>query len=446
MHFYCSKRTLVRIITFFLALILTLSLLLGIRYLENRSHQREREYGYLQSVEDLYGYLSSISSTLTKGTYCASPNMLSTFSALLWRDAGFAKEALTSLPVKQFELENTFKFISQVGDYAVNLSKKIREGESLTEDEIKTLRSMKNYCGELLGELFVLQEIVRQGGVDYGSVGSYGEEDFTDFGGGFKNFEESLGEFPSLIYDGPFSDHILQKEPVMLKGQTDVSREQARTIAAKAAGVDRGSLIDGGDEEGKMPSYCFSTEDRSVSIGVTKSGGFITYCLQSRPVGEQALSIEEGLEKAGEYLKKMEIRSIKHSYYEVNNGILSINYAYDADGILCYPDLIKVGVALDDGEIISFHQRGFLSNHRERKLNSPKLTQEAAAKKLSPLLTVKRCRLTVIPSEGLNELLCYEFLCEGSAGEEILVYLNTESGEEEQILILLTDEHGTLTV
>ena len=446
-----TKRALVRIITFITALVIVLAALFGINYSENQNYKRTQEYTYLQSVEDLYTYLSNINSTLTKGMYCASPQMLSTLSSMLWRDAGFAKSSLSLLPIEYFELGNTYKFISQVGDYAVSLSKKVSNGEEITEEDAQTLRTMKSYCDDLLGSLFVLQEIVRQGQISYEEVAeeinSYqADQNFASFGNGFKDFEESLGEFPSLIYDGPFSDHILQKEPTMLKGQNDITREQARSIAAKAAGLSEKELTDAGDEEGKMPSYCFTNSDGSVSVGVTKAGGFVTYFTSSKNAEEQKLSAEEGIQKAKEYLKEHGITSMATSYYEISNCIMTINFAYQKDNITYYPDLIKVSVALDDGEIVSFHQRGYLSNHREREFSSPKITQEQAAKKLSPLLTVNQCKLTVIPTQGLNEVFCYEFSCQGTNGEDILVYLNTDTGAEEQLLILLTSENGTLTV
>ncbi len=446
-----TKRALVRIITFITALVIVLAALFGINYSENQNYKRTQEYTYLQSVEDLYTYLSNINSTLTKGMYCASPQMLSTLSSMLWRDAGFAKNSLSLLPIEYFELGNTYKFISQVGDYAVSLSKKVSNGEEITEEDAQTLRTMKSYCDDLLGSLFVLQEIVRQGQISYEEVAeeinSYqADQNFASFGNGFKDFEESLGEFPSLIYDGPFSDHILQKEPTMLKGQNDITREQARSIAAKAAGLSEKELTDAGDEEGKMPSYCFTNSDGSVSVGVTKAGGFVTYFTSSKNAEEQKLSAEEGIQKAKEYLKEHGITSMATSYYEISNCIMTINFAYQKDNITYYPDLIKVSVALDDGEIVSFHQRGYLSNHREREFSSPKITQEQAAKKLSPLLTVNQCKLTVIPTQGLNEVFCYEFSCQGTNGEDILVYLNTDTGAEEQLLILLTSENGTLTV
>lgn len=50
--------------------------------------------------------------------------------------------------------------------------------------------------------------------------------------------------------------------------------------------------------------------------------------------------------------------------------------------------------------------------------------------------------MAVIPSEGLREIACYEFSCIGRDDEQVLVYVNIETGEEEQILILLQDDTG----
>ena len=54
--------------------------------------------------------------------------------------------------------------------------------------------------------------------------------------------------------------------------------------------------------------------------------------------------------------------------------------------------------------------------------------------------------LAIIPSEGLNEILTYEFLCENQQGAEVLVYVNALTGKEEQILIIQKTKDGILTV
>lgn len=451
MHIHLSRRTFVRIITFVTAAILALGILLGTHYSENQQLKRAREYTYLQSIEDLYSYVNNINSTLTKGVYCSSPQMLNTLASMLWRDAGFAKNSLAQLPVEYFQLGGTYKFISQLGDYAVSLSRKVSAGETITEEEAQVLQSMRDYCNDLLGSLYVLQEIVRQGNISYekanAEISAYSDSiQPIDFGDGFKDFEESLGEFPSLIYDGPFSDHILQKDPLMLKGQAEISREQAREAAANASGIPAGELKDAGDEDGRMPSYCFETSDQSVDIGVTKAGGFITYFTTSYQAGEQKLSPEEGIAKAQEYLASHSITSVATSYYEISNGVMTINFAYTANSVIYYPDLIKVSVALDTGNIVSFHQRGYLANHQDRGALTPAISEQQASQKLSRMLTAEQAKLAVIPTESLDEKLCYEFKCTGQNGENILVYINAMTGEEEQLLILLISENGTLTM
>ena len=55
-------------------------------------------------------------------------------------------------------------------------------------------------------------------------------------------------------------------------------------------------------------------------------------------------------------------------------------------------------------------------------------------------------RLALIPSPGQNELLTYEFKCLGRNNQNVLVYVNATTGEEEQILILVINENGVLTV
>ena len=107
---------------------------------------------------------------------------------------------------------------------------------------------------------------------------------------------------------------------------------------------------------------------------------------------------------------------MKDSYYEVANGICTMNFAYEQDGVTCYPDLVKVGVALDTGSVVFFDARGYLMNHQEREFSAPMLTDTTAREILSPSLTVQSQNMAVIPTSGMNEAYCYEFLCEGREG------------------------------
>lgn len=163
-------------------------------------------------------------------------------------------------------------------------------------------------------------------------------------------------------------------------------------------------------------------------------------------VDEPTLSDNDAISRAMAFLNKLGIMSMQSTYYEISNNVLTVNLAYSQDGILMYTDLIKIGVALDNGEILSFDARGFLVNNRSRSFNTPSLTQEQAQKSLSPELSVESAQLCVIPSGGLNEIFCYEFKCSASDNQPVLVYVNADTGSEEQILLLLISENGQLTI
>ena len=61
--------------------------------------------------------------------------------------------------------------------------------------------------------------------------------------------------------------------------------------------------------------------------------------------------------------------NMKETYYLKQDGIVTINYAYNQDGVIMYPDLIKVKVALDNGEILGIETTGYLNNHTQRDVS-----------------------------------------------------------------------------
>ena len=228
----------------------------------------------------------------------------------------------------------------------------------------------------------------------------------------------------------------------MLRNEKIIDRNEATRLAKKLAIGEDIKLLT--EEEGKMPSYVFGSDDRTVAV--TKAGGMYSYMLGSRTVGKPEITAAEAMKKAREYLTAIGVRNVTDSYYEIRSGICVINFAAEQNGVTMYTDLIKVGVALDNGEVLSFDMRGYLTNHTIRELPSPKISGEYAMTLVSGNLTPISSKLCVIPSSGQNEIFCYEVRCTGKEGENILVYLNAETGREEQILILKIGSSGVLTV
>ncbi len=137
---------------------------------------------------------------------------------------------------------------------------------------------------------------------------------------------------------------------------------------------------------------------------------------------------------------------MSETYYMKNNGVCTINFAYKFADTLVYTDLIKVCVALDNGAVCGFDARNYLMNHHEREVPQALLSRAEGLQSVSPKLSVVSARRVIIPSSGGEQLACYEYNCRGQDNERVLVYINLQTGAEEQILILIEDENGTLTM
>ena len=437
-----TKRGFVRTMAFSIASIAALSVFAGMEYSKRVSAARSLEYSYMRAVEDLSLNLDNIRNNLEKGMYTNSVTMLSNLSNKLTSDAATAKSALSQLPIAELDLEQTYRFLSQVGNYSKSLAEKCAAGGTLTDEEKANITALYNYAVNLSGSMWQVEEKIRDGDIIFGAVNSLDANEAVTVTDGFKDFENLDNNYPTLIYDGPFSDHILEKSPLMLRGEKEISEEEALRRATKLTGAD--NLVRAGDESGKMPSYVF--ENDNFTIAVTKAGGFYSYMLAGRQIGEKKITATEATEIAEEYLERLGIMNAEDTYYEIQGGVCVINFAAVQDDVIMYTDLIKIGVALDNGEVLSFDLRGYITNHTIRDLPTPHISEEKALSLVSKSLRPIDVELCVIPSDGLSEILCYEVQCVGESGQNVLVYINAVTGAEEQILLLKISGNGMLTI
>ena len=426
----------------------------GYTYWKNIQYRRGMENGYRRAVQEAATNLSNISTDLVKGMYCGSPAQLSQVSAKLWKEASSAKSAISVLPVAELHLDKTNRFLSQVGDYAMVLSRKSANGQKLTAEERQNFRRLREYADRLSEAVDELDDQLERGDITFADIerlvaAGVDTDDLDEnlpsivTNSSLDAMEGGFSGYPTLIYDGPFSDHILDKEPQIAKTENTISADEAREIARKALG---GNPVPENmrEENSNLPCYVFYSD--SCSVAVSKNGGEICYLIRpkSRDV-EETMTAKQAISAAQAYLRQLGINSMKESYYEIDDGIITINFAYEQDGAVCYTDLVKIAVSMDKGEIVSYDARGYWVNHKERSFTAPVVSVEQAKTILSPQLTVENQRLALIPTEGENEVLCWEFDCFGSAGDHVLVYVNCQTGAEEQILLLIEDEDGVLT-
>ncbi len=441
-----TRRRKIQIISVTIAIILVLGGTTVSGYMLAGKYRRNLEYSYQRALTDLNAYVSNIESTLTKAVYANTIPQQNGIAGKLMRESSGAKAALAALPLKSDELINVNKFISQVGDFSSSIAVQISAGNKITDDEFKSIESLKKYATTLKNDLADVSEQFGDGSIAIGETQQI-LNNLDDVKPALSdNLQETAKDFanyPVLLYDGPFSDHIAQKKPQFLQGKEQILQGNAQNAAAEFLGVNQSALTHTNDSAGNLPTYNFT--GGSTSISVTKAGGSISTMLNSRKVDTAKLNFKAAAQKAQAFFKTNNLSGLHESYYVINDNICTINYAYTENKIVYYPDLIKVSVALDNGQIVQYNATGFLMNHHKRPAEKPVISEATARKSVSSRLKIRQSDLVVIPSAGLNEVLCYEFLCDGENNDKVLVYINAKTGNEEQILILLFSDNGILT-
>lgn len=399
-----------------------------------------------RSLSTLEACMSSINTNLTKGLYANTTPMLSSMAISLTRDAASAKNSLSALPLSDTQLDNMLKFLSQVGAFVSTLDRKLSLGEPITSEERNQLKQLIDVSQKLLSELDTITQGVEDGSVSFKQAGSTlqkSADQSVQIDSAFGDAEQTLTDYPTLIYDGPFSDHILNQTPKTLEGKSDVSKEKALEIASDFIGIDKSTLRFDSETNGVIETYNFFVD--SINISVCKKGGAVLYLLGSSSAGESVISPEQAVENAKNFLSAKGYKNMKESYYSTQDGICTVNFAYENEGVICYPDLIKLSVSLETGNIISFDARGYIMNHTDRPPVQSKISADEAKMSVSDYLTVMSSRLAVIPTDYKTEKTAYEFHCKTPDEQEVLVYIDVLTAKEDDILLLLYSDGGILT-
>ena len=439
------KRNTVRIFSFALTLLVVLITFGIISAMAAQNYRAQLESNYRQSLSELSECLSGIETDLTKSIYANSAVTLTNVSRNLYTETNQAKDALSRLPVNQMNLDGTYKFLSQAGDYSSYLSSKLYAGETISDEEHKNLKTLLNYATKYRESIDLLLTVCNNGGeITERNVRAQDNSSMPALSTDFTTAEEAFEDYPTLLYDGPFADAVLNRQSKMIKGAKKIDENKAKAIASKALSCNVSELSRSGDEEGRLPAYIFTRAQQTVAV--TKSGGYVSYILFGGKIGSSTIDEENAVNLAKDYLDKIGYKNMVSSYYAVSGNVCTINFAYSQGGVTCYSDLIKVGVSMSDGTIVSLEAKGYLTNHEDRDIAKFKISEKEAEKAVSKYLTIKNTKKCIIPKDNGKEVACWEIAVQSSeTGEDALIYVNAATGAEEDIMLLLYSDNGTLT-
>jgi len=412
---------------------------------------------YSRAFLDLTDYVDNVEVLLAKSLITATPVSTSEMLEEVWRQSNLAQTNMGQLPVSPPVLEKASNFLTQVGDMAYALNTKALNGVALSDKEYSSIKKLHGYAISLQKNLHGIENQITTGKMNWGALTGGARVLSTKKTNDpqtsqMENIDKNFQEYPTLIYDGPYSDHMLKSKPLGLM-DTKVSADKAKDIIKKFLGKDKVKEIKKLDDNTTSSiktfrfkvTYKNSPDEQGSEIEITQQGGQIYSLLRSRELTKDTLSMEAAKKAASSFLSKNGFKNMKDTYYQKTDGTAVICYAYSQDNVLVYPDLVKVEVALDNGEILGVESKGYLYNHRKREIPSAKLTLEEARQKINNKINITSQGRAIIPTDFKTEKYCYEFT--GKVDDrEFIVYINALTGAEEDVLMLITTENGTLTM
>jgi len=424
------------------------------QYRQRLQYRTYLENQYQKSFYELVDHVGNLEVKLSKMMVTATPSQNILLLTDVWRQSNAAQQNLGQLPISHQVLGKTAKFINQLGDFCYSLSKGAADGKTIGQKHMEQLQSLYNNSVILNKELRSLENQINQGGVQWGEIKVKGDSQLQDVPGDllsqeFSQIEKTALDYPTLIYDGPFSESLEKAVPKGL-GKRDVSLEEAQQIALEFLGKDRIRKISKASEgNGKIKTWGFQAivrgTDHPINIHITKKGGHVLWMIENAGTPAPKLSIDQCTQLASDFLEKRGIKNMVPTYKQHYNGVAVINFAGQEGDVIIYPDLVKVKVSMEDGHIIGYEAQNYLMCHTNRKLPKPEISQEEARELVSSNLKIQSVRLAVIPTETMGEKLCYEF--KGTFGKEkFIVYINAITGKEEDILKIIDTENGSLAL
>lgn len=321
------------------SLIIIVVLVASIVMLKNKNDELvlviNNSYG--ESFYELMEYVDNVKTLLTKAQISSTPEYSAKSLTEIWREANLAESSLSKLPITHVSLENAVKFLNQVSDYSYYLSKRAIENNSLSEEEFNNLRRLQEQCETLNETLVELENDMNSQSISWEELTKkqgnlpFAQEVANVSQNNFGNIEKNLQDYEGLIYDGPFSEHMTSIKPKGL-GEKEYSESEARKVIYNYVKKETIKNINyNGEVNGNIGTYSYIVElsnDNMLYIDITKIGGHVLWMTYNKDIYEEKIDIDAAKKYALNFLENHGYKSMEPSYYTVENGVVTINFAY----------------------------------------------------------------------------------------------------------------------
>lgn len=352
------------------------------------------------------------------------------------------QSSIATLPLTGENVLQSVRFINQMSGYTQTLEDKVAQGGTLSEEDLQTLNAMHDSLTEM--KLYLNQFSSKiLNGYSILEASSRMNGDYDEFTLDFAQIKTEDTDYPTMIYDGPFSDSVVNQKVKGLSG-SEISKEDAyKKIDELFKNIS--NLQYQGQTSGRFDTYNFTllnSDNQKLFVQATKIGGHILTVSGNVESDMQNIDEAQAEKIALDFAKENGVENGKIVWKEQLNSQSYFNIAPVQNGIILYPDLVKVKVDLENGDVIGYDSIAYWTNHTSRTLTKPSTSIDVARAEIDSSFEIVNERICLSPLDYNREVLCYEFECERN-GATYYIYINAENLKEENILKVVETEDGS---
>ncbi|MBP2019393.1 germination protein YpeB [Symbiobacterium terraclitae] len=407
---------------------------------------RDAENKYMAAFHKLKWTSENIEERTAKLMATNDPRLQESLLADLRVFSAQAVEHMSTLPFTTMNTPRIANFLNTLRDQSDEKHHKLNTGQALDEADwaqLMELRKQAVFFEEELSNLLGLigNNMIRwQPTVQATSPAQTGQAATP--------ITKSVLALEQSIPVPPGEENALAPEKAHLpRPQTDLGPRVDAAAAAEAIKrfIDmplKGEPVQTGvyDPEDKLQGlslYYFDATKQNglpMNFGVSVHGGHVIYMVDGRLVAEQKLKPDELIQKAMQMLARWGFPNVAHVSAAENDGTLVMEFAPVVDGVAIHTDMIRVSLAMDNGELVGYDARSYWVNHHDRQLPAPRLSADEAAAHTSPRLTVTaEPRLALIADRRGQERLVWE-VPGRVEDQQFRVFVDAQDGTEVDLI------------
>ena len=362
------------------------------------------------------------------------------------QDCAYIIAGLSVLPIDVENSNSAIKFFNQISGMCEAYIAAIDKGESLTNEQLLLVDKAEYALSIIKSKLNTHNDMVRKGDYEFISASVFDDKGVTQFSNSIGDLTANEVDYPTMIFDGPFSASLENKKINGL-AENEITKDEAldylKNNVYKDENVDIEYLR---ETEGDFVTYDFKVVKNKIDYyaQVTKRQGLLLTLSGYAVTEEPNISSEKAQELAQEFAKKAGFGELITTWLEVKDNVAYINLAPTQDGAVLYPDLVKVKVDMYAQSIIGFEAKNYAFNHTARTFETT-ITAAQAEKELGFDYIILNTRKAIIALDNDIEVAVYEFACDRIGGL-YYYYVDANSGKLVEILKVVDSNGAPLLV